>query len=72
MITSWLEFPDTAVVKTNIDSKGNLSIFSDYGDKVAEASKIKQRQRLILQLPVFQNEDRQGDVERRHVRTTTK
>lgn len=56
MITSWLEFPDTTVVKTNIDNKGNL--FSDYGNKMSEASKIKQRQLLTLQLPVFQNEDR--------------
>ena len=70
--TSWLEFPDTIVVKINIDSKGNLSILSDYSKKMPEASKIEQRQLLILQLPVFQNENRQVDVKRRHVRTTTK
>lgn len=66
-ITSWLEFSDTTVVKPNIDSKGNLSRFSDYGNTVSEASEIKQRQLLILQ-----NEDRWIDVKRRHVRTTTK
>lgn len=72
MSTSWLEFPDTTVVKINIDSKGNLSILSDYGSKVSEACQIKQRQLLILQLAVFQNENRQVDVKRRCVRTITK
>lgn len=37
IITSWLEFPDIAAIKINIDSKGNLLIFSDYGDRVSEA-----------------------------------
>lgn len=55
MVTSWLELSDPTAAKMSLRAKGELSIFSDYGNRASEAPEIKQRQFLNLQLPALQN-----------------